>query len=57
MLGPSLGHIAFLSAPEIMKRWMDFNQTSTDTYLGQWKAMIRFHDLDLIFKVTKVITL
>ena len=33
-----------------MNRWMDSDQTCTDTLLGQPKEMFNFHELDLIFK-------
>ena len=34
---------------------MDFNQTCPDTSLGQPNGLLDFHDLDLVFKVTRVI--
>ena len=34
---------------------MDFNQTFIDTLLGGVEELIRFGDLDLIFKVTFVL--
>ena len=33
---------------------MDLDQTGTETSFGQPNGVIRFGDLDLIFKVTKV---
>ena len=36
-----------------MNRWMDLNKTCTDTCFGQPKKLLDFHDLDLIFKVTR----
>ena len=36
-------------------KWLKFDQTSTDTSLVWGKEVIRFGDLDLIFKVTPVL--
>ena len=41
-----------LCAHYILNQWLEFYQTSTDTSLGHEKKVIRFGDLDLIFKVT-----
>ena len=36
---------------------MDFNQTCTDTFWDSLKELLNFHDLDLIFKVTRFMLL
>ena len=41
-----------LSAPCLLKEWVDFDQTCTSIFLWQEKELIRFGDLDPIFKVT-----
>ena len=35
-----------------MNRWVDINKICTDVILGHGEELIRFFDLDLIFKVT-----
>ena len=41
-----------LSAFYLLLRWMDFNQICRDIFLREGKELIRFCDLDPIFKVT-----
>ena len=41
-----------LSAPYLLKKWIDFDLTCTSILLRRGKELIRFGDLDLIFKVT-----
>ena len=35
----------------LFNQWLEFDCTSTDTSLVWEKEVIRFHDLDLIFKI------
>ena len=39
-----------------VNHWIDFDQPCTDKYVGQSNEMIRFYDLGLVFKVSRVIT-
>ena len=41
-----------VSVRYLLNQSMDFDQTSIDTLLGGGEQLIRFDDLDLIFKVT-----
>ena len=41
-----------LSTLYLLKGWMDFNQICTDIFWEMGKELVRFGDLDLIFKVT-----
>ena len=43
---------SFFPTGYLLNQWMDFDQTCIDTWLGGGKELIRFGDLDLIFKVT-----
>ena len=38
-------------APYLQNEWIDFDQTCTAIFLRQGQELIRFGDLDLIFKV------
>ena len=42
-----------LSARYLLNEWMDFDQTCTAILLRQRQELIRFCDLDPIFKVTQ----
>ena len=42
----------FVSLCYLLNQWMDFDQTCINILLGGRKELIRFDDLDLIFKVT-----
>ena len=41
-----------VSMPYLLKQLMDFDQTHRDTLLRKGEELIRFCDIDLIFKVT-----
>ena len=43
---------SFISVCYLWNEWMDFDQTCIDALLAEQKELIRFDDLDLIFKVT-----
>ena len=42
---------AFISVHYLLNQLMDFDQTCIDTLLGGGEELIRFSDLDFIFKV------
>ena len=41
-----------VSGHYLLNQWMDFDKTCIDTMLDEGVELIRFSDLDIIFKVT-----
>ena len=52
VLIPSASASTFISMHYLLNQLRDFDQTCIDTLLGGGEELIRFGDLDLIFKVT-----